>query len=141
MKIIASLVVVMLCGCASMPLQYYTVDEVLENPGHFSGREISVCGWFEAGMETCTLNNGDGGDGLWVVPRSNVCAPENWRKDVLGRWAVVDGVFHTGQNYGHLGLYSHALAGGIPRSTRGRCRGLGGAPNELFKPMPLRGTA
>ncbi len=127
MKIIVILTVLALGGCASIPSQYYSVDEVLENPEHFKGREISVCGWFESGMETCALNNGDGREGMWVMPRSNICAPENWGEELRGRWAIVNGTFHTGHQYGHLGLYKHALAGGVPRKIRGKCSGLAGA--------------
>jgi hypothetical protein len=141
MKVHACIVAMLLGGCASTPSQYLSVEEVLGEPARFDGREISVCGWFESGMETCTLNSGDGREGMWVAPRSDVCAPENWRGELRGQWAVVNGTFHTGQRYGHLGLYSHALAGGVPKSRPGKCPGLGGAPNESFKPTPLRGAA
>ena len=141
MRTYAVFLAVFLSGCVSAPVHYYSVDEVLASPAQFNGRTISVCGWFEVDMETCTLSGSSGLQEIWVVPRSDVCVPDNWFKEPHGRWAVVDGTFYTGESYGHLGTYDHALAGGKPKPIRGKCQFPGSAPNNSFKPKPLRGSA
>ena len=148
MKAQLALVAVLLAGCASAPTQYISVDTVLANPGQFNGQTIRVCGWFLVDMETCTLAPTVGSAGfqddestIWVVPRSDVCMPANWLNEPHGRWAVVDGTFFTGKHYGHLGLFKHALGGGKIRPIRSECQPAGSAPNNSFKPKPLRGSA
>ena len=148
MKTLLALLAMLLAGCASTPMEYRSVETVLANPDQFNGKTISVCGWFLVDMETCTLAPVVGSAGfqdenstIWVVPSSDVCMPINWSKEPHGRWAVVDGKFFTGEHYGHLGLFKHALGGGKVTPVRGKCQPAGSAPNNSFKPKPLRGSA
>ena len=137
---------VLLLGCASIsaPSQ---LDDVLASPERFNGRSVQICGWFVSGMETCTLSPAGtsslrtDGQIIWVTPKSDTCLPANALSSPQATWAVVDGTFHTGGSYGHLGLFQNTLVGGKVVPIQGGCSSSGSAPNNSFKPKPLRGSA
>ena len=141
------LLVVALVGCASLVGSHRPVQDVLATPQQFNGRAVRVCGWFISDMETCTLSRVAGVAGLveedtvWVTPSSGICRPINAFRKPRATRAVVDGTFYTGGGYGHFGLHQHTLVGGTVSPIRGACNSAGSAPNNSFKPKPLRGSA
>ncbi|GAB2524237.1 hypothetical protein GCM10027188_29010 [Lysobacter humi (ex Lee et al. 2017)] len=147
MKYLAAFAVALIASCATVPTGYSSLDSLLANPGASNGRPVAVCGWFFVDTETCTLAPVKGTAGsqdesttIWVVPKSDVCLPKNWQMEPHGRWAVVEGTFHTGKRFGHLGLFRHGLSGATVTRVRNGCQP-GSAPNNSSKPTPLRGAA
>jgi hypothetical protein len=142
MKRLRALAFALISGCATTATgDSRSVDDVLRTPAQFDGQHIRVCGWFVAEMETCTLVWPSSVDEIWIHPRSDVCSPDNWFSAPKSSWAVVEGTFHTGAQYGHLGTYRHAIGGATVTPISGACTSTGSAPNNSFKPKPLRGSA
>jgi hypothetical protein len=114
-------------GCAILAGQPQLLGEMLARADHYDGHEVRVCGWFVSDMETCTLSvtpdsaRPDIGMIVWVAPRSDICMPINALQHPRATWAIVDGTFHTGGAYGHLGMYRHVLFGGTVTPIRNAC--------------------
>jgi hypothetical protein len=147
MKRFAAFAVVLMTGCATLTGQYLSVGEMLSSASQYNGRSARVCGWFVTEMETCTLSvaadptHPENGTVIWVTPRTDICLPINAFQHPRTTWAIVDGTFYTGSGYGHLGMYRHSLVGGTVTPISGACAVPGSAPNNSFKPKPLRGSA
>ena len=93
-------------------------DDVLANPDRFTGRRISMCGWFRAQQDECALSQSriemtpiwlEGQ--IWVVPTTKVCLPFSVYQHPLNVPAKVTGVYRTGGGFGQMGLYPSALDG------------------------------
>lgn len=112
-------------GCVS--LKAVPVELLLADPAKYEGQEISVCGWFVVRMEECSLAPTPqyNETSIWVLPRTDVCLPENWFERPRAEWAVVTGTLQTGGGYGHLGMYRTVLVGGTIKQKTA-CASAGG---------------
>lgn len=130
MKVLNLLTVLCFISCASVETLHHSIAEILVNPEHFEGKKVSVCGWFVAGMEQCTVSqlatetaNLNTQVEIWVTPDSNICMPINWQRNPVASWAIVEGTFYTGSGFGHLGMYQHLMIGGSVNPIQGECSG------------------
>lgn len=108
------------CAVAQSKNAKSSWEEVRANATSMDGREISVCGWFRAEFEVCTLAPDRYGDSasaaatdIWLAPKSDVCSLEKVTTKPAEGWADVSGIFQhsadPAKGFGHLGAYRSAI--------------------------------
>lgn len=84
------------------------------------GHEISICGWFDAEFEICTLTPSPYGSPelaaastIWVVPTSDICSLEKVAAQPIKGWANISGIFQSskdpGRGFGQFGMFRYAI--------------------------------
>jgi hypothetical protein len=153
MKLFASLLAALIGGCAATQSPV-PVGALISNPQFYQGKSVRVCGLLTDSLENCSLAQGAGTPvpnqagwvdlppSVWVSTSSGSCAPGNpdpMNSEPIRTKVVVEGVFQTGARYGHLGLATSQIVAHRVISYTGVCNWA--APNNSFKPKPLRGSA
>lgn len=129
-----SLVVV---GCATMrsgdiAAPKLSWEEVNANAAGMHGRAISMCGWFRAEFEVCTLAPDPYGDPasaatneIWLAPRSDVCSLEKVTAQPSKGWADISGTFQHSKDlshgFGHFGMFRLAIGNAVVKMRKTPC--------------------
>jgi len=107
-------------------------EDVRANAASTDGREISMCGWFRAEFEVCTLSPDRYSDpasaaatDIWLAPKSNVCSLEKVTTKPEAGWADVSGTFQhsndPAKGFGHLGAYRFAIGNAEVKMRKTPC--------------------
>jgi hypothetical protein len=132
--ILAVAVSLVVAGCAAaQPKETMSSwEDVGASAASTDGREISLCGWFRAEFEVCTLSLGRYTDpalaadtDVWLAPRSDVCSLEKVTRRPENGWADVSGTFQhridPTQGFGHLGAYRSAISNAQVKMRKTPC--------------------
>jgi hypothetical protein len=111
--LVVALLVSSLVACAAQRSVTVAWSEVSKSPDAFSGKRVALCGWFEAKMELCSLSQGASNLGttgkIWIFPHGGWCSLDQAAVKPFEGWAIVDGVMHYGETYGHFGAWDMAM--------------------------------
>ena len=82
-----------------------------EQSAALDGQYVSLCGWFVADRDVCTVSDSEENYTLaiWVRPKSEICLPVEVFSSPARSGAKVTGLFHHGGSYGLFGLYESAI--------------------------------
>lgn len=124
--VLISLLVASSCAVSSSPPPI-SWDDLKARASQFDGKSISICGWFEAKLELCSLAPMEGSVGtagtIWVVPVGHWCTFDQQSVYPYEGWALISGVFHYGGAYGHFGAWDMGLGHAKVLMDDERCKG------------------
>lgn len=124
----------MLNGCSPNENISISVDELINTAPEHNLRSVRVCGLLTDSIENCIIRTGplpetygteDAMKLIWTSTSSGYCTPnkpDSMQGLTAERWAVVEGVFHTGGRYGHLDGADHEIKASILLVTEEPCR-------------------
>lgn len=107
-------------------------EKLYANAARLDGQDISICGWFRAEFELCTLEPDPYSDPataattrIWIAPKSDVCSLEAVTSHPLTGWADVSGKFQhsndPNRGFGHFGLSPSAIGKAVVRMRKTPC--------------------
>ena len=107
-------------------------ESARQNAASMNGREVSMCGWFDAEFEVCTLapdphSNPEtaAATQIWLSPKSDVCALEKVTTRPTKGWADVSGTFQhssdPNRGFGQFGTFRNAIGHAEVRMRDAAC--------------------
>lgn len=95
------------------------------DPKKYDGRRVRMCGWFQAQRELCSFSPtsttwGVGGR-IWIHPKGDWCRMDQVIKRPFEGSAIIEGVIHWGETYGHFGEWDFAMDQAIVSTEIDHC--------------------
>ena len=134
MRNIAAIPFLLLAGCASGNKNVIFVDALIDNAAQYDMQTVRVCGLLVDSLEHCGLRARPLPDRfdtkelksfVWVSTPKGTCMPskaDTMQSSTTSAWVVVEGTFHTGEEYGHLGGAAHEIVSNRILVTGKSCR-------------------
>jgi hypothetical protein len=110
-----------MAGCSVGDKGAISVDSLINNAAQYDMQSVRVCGLLIDSLEYCGLRAKPLPEGfstkelknfIWVSTPRGVCMPgksDSMQGTSSTTWVVVEGVFHTGGEYGHFGGAVHEI--------------------------------
>ena len=121
MRAFCTSLAVLLSGCTADQPTLVDSALLLQESAEYNGKMVRVCGELVDDIEQCsirptplprTFTLSQLKNVIAIITPDQTCVPGNahpMQGPQAKAWVQVDGIFHTGEEYGHLGGANHAI--------------------------------